>query len=638
MLTATISNEQRSEKMTTKSTAQYLKQTKIPTLVFHTPEELAKHVAQIIEGMVRDNNAAGRPTILGLPTGSSPIGVYRELIRMHRDEGLDLSRVITFNLDEYYSLDPKSVHSYNRWMRETFFNHVNIAPENIHIPRGDIALEDVENFCEDYEQAIQKAGGLDLQLLGIGRTGHIGFNEPGSTRNSRTRMVTLDPVTRRDAANDFFGEENVPVAAITMGVGTILSARKIIIIAQGEHKASIIQRSVEGEVSEQITASFLQNHPNAIMAIDAAASQDLTAVKTPWLVGKVDWTDEMVKRAMIWLSNTVKKPLLKLEAKDFIEHHLHSLLQKKGTPRDLRQTIFDDLLSGICTQPGGPTPQKIIVFSPHPDDDVISMGGTLITLADQGHEVYIAYMTSGNIAVFDHDAIRHADYVQQFLEIFKLNTAATDELFKQMNHDMSHKKTGDSDSKAWQDVKGLIRKTEAIAGAKCAGVPGERLRFLDLPFYRTGQVAKKPVTNEDSDIIAQMMLEIGPGQIYVAGDLSDPHGTHRMCAQAILGALPKVAEQGLNPDVWLYRGAWQEYEPHQIDRSVPLSPEVMLQKKLAIFKHESQKDRALFPGHDEREFWVRAEQRTRNTARIYNELGLPEYVALESFKRYTGTL
>lgn len=617
---------------------QCMRHTKVPTLVFKNVREVDRHVALVVESLIRENNSAGLRTVLGLPTGSTPIGVYRELIRLHREEALDFSNVVTFNLDEYWPMEKDSIHSYHRFMRETFFDHVNIPPENINIPDGTIPPADADAYCEAYEHAIEKAGGIDLQILGIGRTGHIGFNEPGSPRDSRTRMVTLDPVTRQDAASDFYGEENVPLQALTMGVGTILAARKIIIIALGEHKAAIVRRAVEEPVSEEVTASFLQSHRNVTFALDTASASELTAMRTPWLVGPVHWTPALEKRAVIWLSQKIKKPLLKLEARDFVENRLHELSRECGPPQAIRQRVFEGLLEGICTRPGGDQRQRVIVFSPHPDDDVISMGGTLISLTDQGHDVHIAYMTSGNIAVFDHDALRHVEYVGEFQKIFGLNTEPAQALCQKLRRALTTKQSGDFDIEEVLNVKTLIRKTEATAAAKTAGVPEDKLHFLELPFYRTGKVSKRPIGDEDVRIIADLLREVRPGQIYVAGDLSDPHGTHRVCAQAIIRALDVVKSDGVAPEVWLYRGAWQDYEPHEIERAIPLSPEVMLRKKLAIFKHESQKDKALFPGHDEREFWVRAEERTKKTARIYNDLGLPEYFGLEGFVRFSGQL
>lgn len=626
----------RSVHVTPKS--KFVRHTKVPTVIFETSSELAKYVASVVAELIRSKNEAGVPTILGLPTGSTPLGVYRELIRLHNEEQLDFSNVISFNLDEYWPMDPESIHSYHKFMQENFFDHVNVKPENIHIPRGDISAENVDTFCEEYERGIEKVGGLDLQLLGIGRSGHIGFNEPGSARNSLTRLVNLDPVTRRDAASGFFGEDNVPHHAITMGVGSILAAKKIIIMALGEHKASVVKRAAEAEVTDEVSASFLQTHKNSLFVVDNAAAAELTAVKTPWIVGNIEWTPQLEKKAVIWLSGEVDKPLLKLETEDFLHNHLHQLIYKHGSVGQIRQRVFEELLDGICTKPAGLDPKRVIVFSPHPDDDVISMGGTLITLADQGHEVYVAYMTSGNIAVFDHDALRHIDFVLEFQKLFHPDNAATLEHLQTMRDSIDDKKAGDLDTPEMLGIKGLIRKTEATAGAELAGVPEERLRFLDLPFYRTGQVSKKPIGEEDIDIVSNLLREINPHQIYVAGDLSDPHGTHRVCAEAVINAVDIVASEGISPEFWMYRGAWEEYEPHEIERAVPLSPEVVLRKREAIFKHESQKDSAFYPGSDKREFWVRAEDRTRNTAKVYNQLGLPEYFAIEAFKHYHGEL
>jgi glucosamine-6-phosphate deaminase len=618
--------------------SQYLRHTKLPTLMFRTAADADRHVALVVASLVRENNSAGVATVLGLPTGSTPIGVYRELIRQHKEEDLDFSQVITFNLDEYFPMTPDSIHSYNRWMRANFFDHVNVPEENIHIPRGDIAPEDVDAFCDEYERLIEKAGGVQLQLLGIGRTGHIGFNEPGSSRNSLTRMVTLDPQTRRDASSSFFGEENVPTHAVTMGVGTILAAKKIIIMALGEHKAPVVRKAVEGEVTDEVTASFLQKHPHATFVVDEAAASHLTAVKTPWLVGRVDWTPVAEKKAVFWLCRELQKPILKLSGHDFRENHLHDLLAQNGPVEAIRQRVFNGLLNGICTQPAGPDRKTVIVFSPHPDDDVISMGGTLITLADQGHDVHIAYQTSGNIAVFDHDADRHIDFMSELEEFLGTATDKSRAIYAKMKQDLASKKPGACDSAEIQFIKGLIRKTEATLAALIAGVKADKLHFLNLPFYQTGKVEKAPITNADVEIIANLLRSLNPAQIYVAGDLSDPHGTHRMCAKAILQALAVVEPEGFQPEVWLYRGAWQEYEPHEIERAIPLSPEVVDRKKQAIFRHESQKDAPLFPGADKREFWLRAEERTKNTSAVYNSFGLPEFFALEAFVRYRGQL
>jgi glucosamine-6-phosphate deaminase len=578
------------------------------------------------------------PTVLALPFGSTPLAVYRELVRMHKEERLDFSRVVVFTVAEYWPMPADSIHSGARFLQDALLDHVNVRPEDVHLLPGSASRRELRRLCEDYERDIDQAGGIDLLLAGVGGNGHIAFNEPGSDRGSRTGLVALDPRTRHSAAGDFFGEENVPLQALTLGLATVLAARKVVVMALGEHKAAILRRVAEEGVTEAVPASLLQTHRNAVFTVDESAATALTAVATPWLIGEPDWTAAEEKRAVIWLAQRVGKPLLKLESKDFIENHLHGLLRERGPIDAIRERVFRELLEGICTRPGGEHAKRVIVFSPHPDDDVISMGGTLINLADQGHEVHVAYMTSGNIAVFDHDALRHIDYVEEYQRMFGVASAEADALHDRLRRDIAAKKPGDPDTAEVLQVKGLIRQTEAIAGAELAGVRRDRLHFLDLPFYHTGEITKNPIGEEDVRIVAELLKKVRPDQVYMAGDLADPHGTHRLCAEAIIAALPHAATDGVAPEVWLYRGAWQEYPPHEIERAVPLSPEVMLKKKLAIFKHESQKDRALFPGTDEREFWVRAEQRTKHTAGVYNDLGLPEYFALEGFVKLSGQL
>jgi glucosamine-6-phosphate deaminase len=617
--------------------SRYVPYTKVPALVFPTNGQAARHVALMIESLIRQNNSAGRPTVLGLPTGSTPVGVYRELVRLHKEQGLDFSRVITFNLDEYYPMTPDDPHSYNRWMFETFFDHVNIPRQNIHIPDGQIRLDEAEDYCLRYEQKIRRAGGIDLQLLGIGRTGHIGFNEPGSTRHSRTRMVTLDPVTRRDAASAFFGEDNVPHQALTMGVGTILDARKVVLLAFGEHKAKIVQKAVEGPVSDAVTASFLQQHPDATFILDEPAAGELVSLRAPWTIGPVSWTPGLIRRAVIDLSLKVNKGLLKLSDDDFRENELYELLREFGPASRLGRRVFDELMSTICTQPAGREPRTVLIFSPHPDDDVISMGGTLIRLVEQGHKVHIAYMTSGNIAVFDHDARRFADFVVEFNRLFDIDSEHTQHVRDAVLHFLDTKKPGEPDTRDLLKIKGLIRTTEARAAALACGVPAEQLAFLNLRFYETGTIAKAPIHPKDIEDIVALLEQLQPAQIYVAGEMSDPHGTHRMCAEAIFDAIRIVRARGQVFEVWLYRGAWEEWEPHEIERVVPLGPEDVQRKKEAIFRHQSQKDRAMFPGgSDKREFWQRAEDRNRETAQTYDKLGLPEFYALEGFVQWRG--
>jgi glucosamine-6-phosphate deaminase len=615
----------------------YVPHTRVPTLVFPTSGQAARHVAMMIESMIRQNNAVGRPTVLGLPTGSTPVGLYRELIRLHREQGLDFSRVITFNLDEYFPMSPDDPHSYRRWMNETFFHHVNIPPGNINIPDGTLPVSEVEDWCLRYEQKIRRAGGLDLLVLGIGRTGHVGFNEPGSTRHSRTRLVTLDPVTRRDAASSFFGEDNVPHQAITMGVGTILDAKKIVLLAFGEHKAPVVQKAVEGPVTEAVPASFLQQHNDASFLLDPAAAAELAAFKHPWTIGPVTWTPALIRKAIIWLCLKVNKGLLKLSDDDLRDNELYELLREHGPASRLGHMVFTEMMGTICTHPAGKIPQTILIFSPHPDDDVISMGGTLIRLVEQKHKVHIAYMTSGNIAVFDHDARRFADFAVEFNRLFDIDREHTEKVRERVLNFLNTKKPGQPDSPDLLKIKQLIRTTEATSAALACGVPPEQLEFLDLRFYRTGTIAKAPIHPQDIDDIVDLLERLQPAQIYVAGEMSDPHGTHRMCAEAIFEAVRRVRSRGQNFEVWLYRGAWEEWEPHEIERVLPLSPEDVERKKEAIFRHQSQKDRAMFPGSsDKREFWQRAEDRNKKTAQIYDKLGLPEFYALEGFVQWRG--
>ena len=522
-------------------------------------------------------------------------------------------------------------------MWEHLFSHVNISKENVHIPSGQWRLEDVERECAEYERRITQLGGLDAQLLGIGRDGHIGFNEPGSDRNSRTRLVALDPITRRDAAGDFGGEEKVPARAITMGVQTIWEAKRIFLMALGEKKAFIIRKALEGEPTPNVPASFLQNHMNVAFILDEAASAELTQVRTPWIGGRiVDWTPTLQTRAMVWLAQVCNKPLLKLDMKDFLQHHLYDILHLEGGVATIRERVFEQLMGTICTKPGGDPAIKAMIFSPHPDDDVISMGGTFLTLVNQGHEVHVAYMTGGNIAVRDDACLRHLDYVEESsLKLGGLHPDTAARL-KKCRADIRLKKPGDHDSADVLTLKGLIRKTEAANACELVGVPASRRYFLELPFYQTGSANKRPMGESDIELVANKLRELRPDQIYFAGDLSDPHGTHRVCAQIIIEVLARLKSEGFSSEVWMYRGAWQEFEPHEIERAVPLSPEVVAKKKQAILRHESQKDGAMFMGSDDREFWMRAEDRTKQTAKIYNDLGLPEFFALEGFVRYQG--
>jgi glucosamine-6-phosphate deaminase len=592
-------------------------------------DQIAKTVATRIADLVRQRNTEGRPAVLGLATGSTPIGIYRELIRMHRDEGLSFANVVTFNLDEYYPMAPDSIHSYVRYMWENLFDHIDIPRENVHIPAGDVPREQVEHFCAEYERQIREAGGIDFQILGIGKTGHIGFNEPGSGVESRTRLIALDTVTRRDASADFFGEDNVPTEAITMGVASILEAREIALVATGEHKAMIVRRSVEGEPDPDVAATYLQNHRNATFYLDPAAAAELTRIKTPWVVGEVRWDRKLETEAVIWLSQSTGKSILKLDPEDYREHHLSSLLARYGSAGPLNGEIFNALISKIRGRSKLPSGKRVIVFSPHPDDDVISMGGILNKLHQNGNEIVVAYQTSGNIAVFDHEVRRYLDWLQRFAHDFALGDGQVDELTGRIEAFLDSKHPGQVDIPEVQTIKRRIREAEAVSGIETFGMRREQACFLNLPFYQTGKVRKDPIGPEDVEITRRLLETHRPELIFVAGDLSDPHGTHRMCLMAVEAAL--AGYSGEAPEIWYYRGAWQEWGVSEADVLVPLSEEELTLKILAIYKHQSQKDRAPFPGQDDREFWQRVEERNTGTARIVDRLGLPEYFAMEAY-------
>ena len=625
---------------------------KIPTHIYDTATDASRMVAQEIAELIRTKTKKGEMCVLGLATGSTPTSVYGELVRLHQEEGLSFKNVATFNLDEYYPMPPDALQSYVRFMQEYLFDLVDIEPENVHIPDGTIPKDQVAKFCAAYEAKIQALGSLDLQVLGIGRTGHIGFNEPGSGENSRTRLITLDHITITDAASDFFGEENVPRKAVTMGVGTILKARRVILMAWGEGKAGIIREAVEGGISDHVPATYLQKHPNASVILDDAASAELTRVKTPWLVGEVQWNDLLVKKAVIWLGLKLQTPILKLTNRDYMDNGMGDIITEFDRAYNINIKVFNELQRTITGWPGGkpdaddstrperafPAKKRCVIFSPHPDDDVISMGGTFIRLVDHGHEVHVAYQTSGNIAVFDDDVVRFADFVNDFHEAFGLEKAVTSLMFDGIKRKIQDKQPGEVDAAEVQRIKGLIRRSEAKAGCRYVGLDDSRAHFLDLPFYETGKVKKKPLGEEDIQITIDLLNEIQPHQIYAAGDLSDPHGTHRVCLNAIFRALERLKQEKCawlkDCYVWLYRGAWQEWEIENVDMAVPLSPDELLRKRRAIFKHQSQKDRPLFPGHDAREFWQRSEARNHGTARQYDQLGFAEYEAMEAFKRY----
>ncbi len=620
---------------------------RVDVVIVEEHDEIARRVAGRIANLVRERQASAETAVLGLATGSTPIGVYRELIRMHREEGLSFRNVVTFNLDEYYPMDPGSIHSYHRFMWENLFDHIDIPEEKVHIPRGNVPRDQVDRHARDYEAAIRAEGGIDIQLLGIGKTGHVGFNEPGSGRDSRTRLIHLDAVTRKDAAADFFGEENVPREAITMGVATILDAREIVLMATGEHKAAIVKRAVEGEISPDVAATYLQDHPDATFFLDAAAAGELTRIKTPWLVRAVEWDDDLALRAVVWLARASERAILQLSAADYQDHHLASLLALYPSADDLNTTAFDRVAAKIRDNPRLPRDASVIVFSPHPDDDVISMGGMLRKLHENRNDVVVAYMTSGNIAVFDHEVRRYLDFVRRFHRDVLANGAgvvrsesspdpapdsstALGRLIERVEGFLARKQPGQVDIGEVQDIKRHIRETEAVSAVESLGYSREVCRFLDLPFYQTGTVKKNAVGPADVEIVRTLLEERKPDVIFVAGDLSDPHGTHRQCKEAIDLALEDYP--GPDPEVWLYRGAWQEWAVHEADVFVPLSREELRRKIFAIFKHQSQKDTAPFPGgYDNREFWQRVDARNRGTAEELDRLGLPEFHAVEAF-------
>lgn len=617
------------------------------SVIFENAIDASIAIAQEIATIIREKNRKGEKCVLGLATGSSPIKVYEELVRLHKEEGLSFKNVVTFNLDEYFPMKKEDNQSYHYFMHKHLFNYIDILPENIHIPNGELSVEEILNFCKTYEIKIKEYGGLDFQLLGIGRTGHIGFNEPGSHLNSSTRLITLDHLTLTDAAKNFMGLSNVPKRAITMGISTIMQAKRIIIMAWGHSKASIISQVIEGEITSERPATYLQNHSNTTFVLDKEASEELTRIKTPWLVNTCTWTPELIHKAVIWLSKTVKKPVLKLTDSDYNNNGLADLLANAGSSYDLNIKIFNKLQRSITGWPGGkpdtddkdrperanPARKRVIIFSPHPDDDVISMGGTFKRLIDQGHDVHVVYQTSGNIAVSDAEALKFL-YIGN--EFFKFKTTHSNEIFTEAISDLNKKTNNEPDSLPVRKLKGFIRRAECFGATRYYQLPDENVHFLDMPFYETGEIKKKPLGKEDIKIIKEIIERIQPHQIYAAGDLADPHGTHKVCLDAIFAAISQLKGNNFMKDcwVWLYRGAWHEWSIEEIEMAVPLSPQQVLEKRKAIFFHQSQKDGIMFQGDDLREFWQRSEDRNRDTAKQYLELGLANYEAIEAFKRY----
>lgn len=625
---------------------------KVPCHIYAAAKEASAAIAGTIATLIREKQQQGKPCVLGLATGSSPRMLYAELVRMHREEGLSFKNVISFNLDEYYPIDADALQSYNRFMHTHLFDHVDILPENINIPDGSIAKDKVKAHCAAYEEKIDKAGGIDLQVLGIGNNGHIGFNEPGSSLFSKTRLITLDNSTRLANSFEFTNVSEVPRLAITMGISTILKARKIVLMAWGPLKAPVVQQAAEGAVTEQIPASLLQQHEDVSFYMDEAAASELTRNKSPWLTGDCDWTPELIKKAVTQMALKLSKPVLSLTDRDYNEFGLSDLLVEKGDAYEVNLQVYYMLRDTITGWPGGkpnavipnhpersnPYPKKVIIFSPHPDDDIISMGGTFQRLFDQGHEVHVAYQTSGNIAVTDEFVTRFLDFAVGFESMFGINSEVSEKILAEARTYLQSKKKNQIDTPEIRAIKGLIRRCEAKATCRYVGLTDDRAHFMNLPFYETGAIEKKPMGEEDVQLTMALLREIKPEQIYCAGDLADPHGTHKVCLDVIFESMRRLKAAGdawvKDCWVWLYKGAWQEWDISEIEMAIPMSPDQVMKKRFGIFIHQSQKDAVPFQGSDSREFWQRAEERNANTANIYAQLGLTQYAAMEAFRRW----
>ena len=624
---------------------------KIPVEIFESPKEGSKYVAKVIADLIRTKNENGQNAVIGLATGSTPKSLYGELVRMHNDEGLSFKNVITFNLDQYYPMEPDALNSYHYFMRKYLFEQTDIDPENYFLPNGLVPKDDVKAHCADYEKKIQEAGGLDLQILGIGVNGHIGFNEPGSPMYSKTRLVTLDNSTRIANSHEFGNISQVPRMAITMGISTILESKKIILMAWGKTKAPVIQRAIEGKPTEEVPASLLQNHDNACFVLDEFAASELTRFKSPWLTGECEWTRDMVKNAVISLSLKLDKPVLSLTDHDYNEFGLSDLLTEKGDAYAINLEVYYMLRDSITGWPGGkpnvtipnhperskPFPKRVLIFSPHPDDDIISMGGTFMRLHDQGHEVHVAYQASGNIAVTDEFVTRFLDFTVGFENIFEIDSTVSTNILDKTIAYINEKKSSEMDTAEIRSIKGLIRRCEARATCKYVGLTEDQIHFMNLPFYETGTIEKNPMSEDDVQLTVELIRKIKPHQIFAAGDLADPHGTHKVCIDIILAALQglkKAGDEWLSDCwVWLYKGAWEEWDINEIEMAIPMSPDQVRKKRYGIFIHQSQKDSVPFQGSDNREFWQRAEERNANTADLYARLGLTRYAAMEAFVR-----
>lgn len=623
---------------------------KVPTQIYESSVEASLSIARDIAHKIKNKTIAGQKFVLALPGGHSPQTIYQELIRLHKEDGLSFKDVVIFNIYEFYPLAPQSSGNL-KLLKESFLDYIDIDLNNVYSPDGQVRKEEILNYCKAYEQTIQNVGGIDYLLLGLGRAGNIGINIAGSSMNSNTRLVLLDQQSRKEAINTFGSLEQVPPSAVTMGISTIMRAREIALIAWGEDKAKSIKDVVEGPVSESVPASCLQAHPNTTVHIDLNAAFSLTRINQPWLVTSCEWTSKMIRRAIVWLCFKVNKPILKLTNKDYQDNSLEELLALYGSAYNVNIKIFNDLQHTITGWPGGkpnaddtnrperatPYPKKVIVFSPHPDDDVISMGGTFKRLVDQKHDVHVAYQTSGNIAVGDEEVVRYVS----FLEDVRNKYDANNEVLKKKYADvlqflLQDKKEGDVDTADILFMKGHIRRQEATTACRYVGVQPENVTFLDLPFYETGRVKKNPISEADVEIVKNYLVSVQPHQIFVAGDLADPHGTHKVCLDAILAAIDELKGAGWLKEcrIWMYRGAWAEWEIDHIEMAVPISPEELRKKRNAILKHQSQMESAPFLGNDERLFWQRSEDRNRATAELYRQLGLASYEAIEAFVEY----
>ncbi|PZX65938.1 glucosamine-6-phosphate deaminase [Hydrotalea sandarakina] len=623
---------------------------KIPVQIFDSTEDGSLFVAREIASLIKEKQAKNLPCVLGLATGATPIRLYAHLVNLHKTEGLSFKNVITFNLDEYYPIERDAFQSYWSYMHRHLFDHVDIPKENIHLPNGELSKEEARKACETYEQLIENAGGIDLQILGIGSNGHIGFNEPGSSIYSKTRLVSLDNTTRINNAYEFQNISEVPRMAITMGISTILKAKKIILMAWGS-KASIVAKSVEGQVTEQIPASILQQHNNCTFVLDHNAAAELTRIKSPWLTGEVEWTPKVIKRAVVNMALKLNKPVLSLTTHDYNENGLSDLLVEKGDAYDINLQVYYMLRDSITGWPGGkpnvhipghperstPYPKTCLIFSPHPDDDIISMGGTFMRLHDQGHDVHVGYQASGNIAVTDEFVTRFLDFAVGFEDLFGIDKKKTEAILSEAKRFLATKKKNEIDTQEIRAIKGLIRRCEARATCRYVGIGDSNAHFMNLPFYETGTIEKNPYSEKDIEITIDLLQKLKPHQVYCAGDLADPHGTHKVCLDIVLESLKRIKASGEKwiEDcwLWLYKGAWQEWDITEIEMAIPMSPDQVMKKRYGIFIHQSQKDMVPFQGSDSREFWQRAEDRNATTAHLYASLGLTQYAAMEAFVR-----